>query len=132
MRWRFSNRYLIATVVLFLVEVAIALFVRDAVIRPYGGDVLVVALIYCALRTVLQVRPSILVIATVLFAYTVEFLQLFHLVAILGLEQYRLARIVLGTSFAWLDLLAYTIGGILVLCVEKLRRRDAATAPGAG
>ena len=40
--------YAICFAGLFVVETLIALFVRDAFIRPYMGDVLVVILIYCA------------------------------------------------------------------------------------
>ena len=42
--------YPIAMVIIFLVEVCIALFVRDRFIRPYVGDMLVVVLIYTFLR----------------------------------------------------------------------------------
>ena len=38
--------YAICFIGLFIVETLIALFVRDAFIRPYMGDVLVVILIY--------------------------------------------------------------------------------------
>lgn len=42
--------YAICFIGLFIVETLIALFVRDAFIRPYMGDVLVVILIYCFAR----------------------------------------------------------------------------------
>ena len=42
--------YAICFIGLFIVETLIALFVRDAFIRPYMGDVLVVILIYCFVR----------------------------------------------------------------------------------
>ena len=38
--------YAIATVILLLTEVLIALYVHDAFVRPYIGDVLVVIVIY--------------------------------------------------------------------------------------
>ena len=38
--------YGIATIILLVVEVLIALFVHDSIIRPYLGDVLVVVVIY--------------------------------------------------------------------------------------
>ena len=41
-------RYAWATVVIFAVEVAIALWLHDWLIRPYGGDSLAVALVYAA------------------------------------------------------------------------------------
>ena len=42
--------YAICFIGLFIVETLIALFVRDAFIRPYMGDILVVILIYCFVR----------------------------------------------------------------------------------
>lgn len=42
--------YAICFIGLFIVETLIALFLRDAFIRPYMGDVLVVILIYCFVR----------------------------------------------------------------------------------
>ena len=43
----FRPIYFYWTIVLFFVEVLIALFVHDGIIRPFLGDVLVVILIYC-------------------------------------------------------------------------------------
>jgi hypothetical protein len=44
--------YAITALAIFAIEVLIALFVRDAFIRPYLGDVLAVALVHTALRAV--------------------------------------------------------------------------------
>ena len=91
-------------------EVLIALYVRDAVVRPYGGDFLVVMLIYCFLRTFVDRSRWTLALATLAFAFAVEFAQLFHLVDVLGLTGNRLAETVIGTGFSFLDLLAYLLG----------------------
>lgn len=120
---RFSPFYFIATLLLFIIEVLIALYVDDAIIRPYGGDVLVVMLIYCFVKAVLRISVLKAAIIVLLFSYLVEALQYFNLVALLGLEQYKLARIVIGTSFAWMDMLAYTIGFVLILLLERLRSK---------
>ena len=42
--------YAAAAVAVLLVEIGIALFVRDRVVRPYGGDVLAVIGVYLAAR----------------------------------------------------------------------------------
>lgn len=54
------------------------------------------------------------------FSYTVEILQYYNLVEMIGLQDYRLARIIIGTSFAWIDLIAYTLGILFVWVVEKI------------
>lgn len=118
---KFSLKYFLLALALFIVEVLIALFVRDAFIRPYVGDYLVVIFIYCVVRSCYQ-APVIRVAAGVLiFSYLVEIGQYFHLVTLLGLQHNRAARIIIGTSFAWSDMLAYTLGILTVILVEKKR-----------
>jgi hypothetical protein len=100
--------------------VLIALLVHDNIIRPYFGDLLVVILIYCLLKSFLNTPPFITAIAVLLFAFTVEFLQYLRLIHLLGLENSAAARIILGSSFEWLDLLAYTVGVVILLIVERM------------
>jgi len=116
----FNYCYFIWAVLLFLIEVGIALFIDDQIIRPYIGDVLVVILIYCFLKAFIIVPVRTLAIITLLFAYFVELLQYFKIVKVLGLQQYTLARIVIGTSFSWIDMLCYTMGVAIILLVEKV------------
>jgi hypothetical protein len=52
-------------------------------------------------------------------AYAIEILQYFNLVKLLGLQHSSLARIVLGTAFQWMDFVAYTIGILVVMAVER-------------
>jgi len=117
---RFHKVYFILAVLLFLIEVAIALFVRDRFVRPYVGDVLVVILIYCFVCSFVNIPLWLGAIGVLLFAYTVELLQYFNFVQILGLQDSRLANVVLGNSFAWMDIVAYTVGIIIVVWVETI------------
>jgi hypothetical protein len=55
------------------------------------------------------------------FAYAVEISQYFHLINLLGLQRSKLATLLLGTSFSYIDLLTYTLGILLVITVENLR-----------
>jgi len=113
---KFKRKYFISATILFLVEVFIALFVHDNFIRPFFGDVLVVILIYCFIKSFINSQVIITAIAVLLFAYTIEVLQYFNIVKVLGLQNSAVARTVIGTSFAWTDLLAYTLGiGIVIL-----------------
>ena len=114
-----NKKYLLLSIILFITEVLIALYVRDAFIRPYFGDVLVVILLYCIVRTFWKL-PVLPTIATILlFAYVLETLQYFNLVEHLGLQHSKLARTLIGTDFAWGDMLAYTVGGLAVIFGEK-------------
>ncbi|MEO8769631.1 MAG: DUF2809 domain-containing protein [Ferruginibacter sp.] len=115
----FNKKYFILTLVLFVTEVLIALYAHDKIIRPYIGDVLVVILIYCFFKSFLNVSVLPLAIAVLIFSFCIEFLQYLHIVDLLGLSQYKIARIVIGTSFAWTDILAYCVGIGIVLLVER-------------
>jgi hypothetical protein len=53
----------------------------------------------------------------------IEFGQLFHVADLLGLGQYRLVRVVLGTGFYPADSLAIAGGAVAVIAVEAFRRR---------
>lgn len=118
--FRFNFRFFVFTVLLFVIEVLIALYVHDNFVRPYVGDYLVVMLIYCALRTFINASPIKITVAVLLFAYLIELLQYFHLVDRLGLADNPLARTVIGYGFEWWDLLAYTLGVITILLLEHL------------
>jgi hypothetical protein len=118
---RFNIRYFICAAILFFIEVFIALFIHDDIARPYIGDLLVVVLIYCFLRAFLNFSVWTIAIATLLFSYVVETVQYFHIVEKLGLQHSKIARVIIGTSFSWTDILAYTCGVALILFAEKPR-----------
>ena len=85
--------YIISFLVIFCMEVLIALYVRDRFIRPYVGDMLVVVLV-----------------------------QYFRLVETLGITN-RVARIVLGSTFDWGDIACYAVGCVFIVLFEHFVRR---------
>jgi len=115
--------YLGAFVVVLLVEVCIALWVNDAFIRPYLGDVLAVIAVYFLVRVFLPTGVEWLPLYVFLFAVCVEISQYFHLVNILGMEDNRVVRILLGGVFDVTDVLCYGIGCLIVWGVPILFRR---------
>jgi hypothetical protein len=113
----FNPFYFNIALVIFVIEVLIALYVRDRIIRPYGGDVLVVIMIYCFIRTYFDASAFKVAMFVLAFAFTLEILQYFQIIDFLGLRHNKLARIVIGTKFEWLDLVAYVAGiGIVIGC----------------
>ena len=120
---KFNRTYFHLFSFLFTVEVLIALYVHDSIIRPYIGDLLVVILIYCFIKSFLKVKVLHAALFTLLFSFGVELLQYFTIVEKLGLEKSKAACTVIGTSFEWIDLLAYTAGIIIVLAVENRRAK---------
>lgn len=122
--WRFNLKSLFVFILLFLVEVFIALFVDDFFIRPYGGDIIVVILIYYFLKSFIQVKPLYLIIPTLLFAYAVEFAQYLGMVRVLGVEDNVFLRTILGSSFSWGDMLCYTVGAGICYLIDGRRKSE--------
>lgn len=121
---QFNKKYFILSVILFFIEVLIALFVHDQIVRPYIGDLLVVILLYGMIRSILVLPVLETCLLVLAFSFLVETLQYFRLVEVLGLQHSALARIIIGTSFQWMDLVAYTAGIALVFWVETKRVRS--------
>lgn len=117
--FQFHKTYFLLAVTIFLIEVYIALFVNDSFIRPYFGDFLVVALIYCSIKGFMKTNSIHTSIVVLLFSYLIEVLQYLNFIEWIGMSNFEIARIAFGTSFAWMDLLAYTAGILVVLGIEK-------------
>ena len=116
---KFNLKYFSLAVVLFLTEVVIELYVHDNFVRPYIGDLLVVILLYCMVKSVLNTPVFITAISVLLFSYLIEILQYLNLTKMLGLENSYTAKILLGNYFAWEDIFAYTAGILIVLIFER-------------
>lgn len=121
----FNTKYFFVTCLLFLIEVAIALFVHDDFIRPFLGDVLVVMLMYCFVKSFLSAAVKPVALAVLIFSFGIEFLQYIRIIEKLGWQDNTLARTVIGTSFSWEDLLMYVVGILVVLFVEHLQKKTA-------
>jgi hypothetical protein len=122
----FNKNYFAVATLIFIIEVAIALFARDNFVRPYLGDLLVVVLMYCVIKSFLRLHVLPVAVFVLVFSFTIEFLQYLHIVQKLGLQKSTIARTVIGTLFEWIDLLAYMAGISIVLVVEKYGRRTSA------
>jgi hypothetical protein len=118
MRVTFNKKYIYPAILLFLIEVLIALFVRDKFIRPYFGDVLVVIMLYCFVKSFFDVPVLKVAIGVLVFAFIIELLQYLNIIGKLGLQNSRLANTLIGNYFAWKDILAYVAGFLVVLLVE--------------
>ncbi len=112
--------YLFATIVLFGIELLIALFVHDDFVRPYVGDVLVVVLLYTFVRIFLPEGVRLLPLYIFLFAAGVELLQYFRIAELLGLSDNRVLSVVIGSVFDVKDILCYGVGCVLLWVYEKM------------
>lgn len=120
-----SKRFLYAAIfcVLLAVEVCIALFINDAFIRPYVGDMLVTLLLCCLCRVIVPCQVRLLPLFVFVFSALVEIGQYFDMVALLGLADNRLLSVLLGRIFSWPDLLCYAVGCIAAWGLDIVIRK---------
>lgn len=116
---KLNLKYLLLFVLFFIIEVLIAKYIHDSFIRPYLGDVLVVILIYFFVRSFLKKAEKSLPIYIFIFAVVVELLQFLNIVSALGLEDNKLARIVIGTTFDFRDIACYFVGTLILLMFQN-------------
>ena len=119
---RINMKYICAFLVLLITEIIIALFVKDAIIRPYIGDVLVVILMYSLIRGLIQKSIKFLPVYLFFFALTVELAQYYHIVEILHLQNNRVISTIIGTSYDIKDILCYLIASVILIAWEKIEK----------
>jgi hypothetical protein len=105
------------------VEICIATVGKHTFLRPVLGDFLVVLLLYSIGRLFFKGTSVTLGIGVLLVAYTVEVLQWGGLSEKLGLSHTLFGQLVLGASFDWCDLLAYTLGTCLAVVLDCFLRK---------
>ena len=107
---------------LLLTEVLIALFIHDSFIRPYAGDMLVVAVVYFFLRILIPEKYAWLPAAVFAFAVLVEVSQYFRLAELLGITN-PVLKVVLGAVYDTKDIVCYGIGCIFLAGYEWIQRK---------
>jgi len=115
----FRPGHAIAALALLMVELLIAIFVKDGFIRPYLGDVLAVILVFMAIRAVFAAGEWTAAGIALSIAVIIEFGQLIGILNILGLAHHQWLRVVIGTGFDVKDLLAYAIGALIAVVVDR-------------
>ncbi len=114
----------IASAVLLGIEILIGMYAHGWV-RNQFGDALVVILLYTICRTVSPEKPRfglLLPLGILLFAFCVEFLQLWGFCDKLHITNHLL-RIIIGTGYSNADMLSYTLGILPCIACEFLLRR---------
>jgi hypothetical protein len=116
----FNKKYFVFVLLLLGTEILIARYVRDRIIRPYGGDFLVVILLYNIVRCFSHLSVNKTCIGVLLFSCGIEMLQYFSLADKLGFQHGSIPYILLGNYFSWTDIICYTLGIGTVAVFEKI------------
>lgn len=104
--------------VLLIGEILIAIFLKSGFIRHTFGDYLVVILLYCFFKSFIEINSLVLGISILILAFIIELLQLINILEIFGLQDNSLIKLLLGSTFHFSDLLAYTLGIISILIID--------------
>lgn len=114
-------KYLLIFIILTIVEILISLFVHDKIVRPYIVDFIVVFVIYYFVRIFVIDKVKLLPLYIFLFAASVEILQYIDFISIIGLENNKFFRILMGTSFSFIDIFFYLAGCLILGVYEYIR-----------
>ncbi|MBQ8574481.1 MAG: DUF2809 domain-containing protein [Clostridia bacterium] len=109
--------FLAVFVLLFAVEVLIALYVHDDFIRPYVGDMIVTVVVWSFARIIFPDRFKLMSLYVMIFAILVEVGQYFNYVELLGITNPILVTM-MGTSFAWADIACYAVGCVVAVVAD--------------
>lgn len=94
---------------------------RITFIPAFTGDLLWATMIFFIVRFVLfRASFSLITIISLLVCYLVELSQLYQSGWINQIRQTTFGRLVLGQGFLWSDLIAYAVGILLGLLIDKM------------
>ena len=94
---------------------------RIPFLRFFISDLVVVIAIYAAIKLLFpKLSPAVLGCGIFLFALLIEMAQYFRLFRMLDSNS-KLMQLTLGSTFDWLDILAYGIGILIVVAAELYR-----------
>ncbi len=117
---RFRPQYLVLAVAVFAVLVLIETQLDSGFVRFSVGDALVVVLLYGIIMAVSTWSRFASAMVSLLIAYAVETSQALDLVERLGITPNRFTDVVLGNTFTWSDMAAYTVGIVFTLVAEAI------------
>ena len=106
-------------VIILVIEIYIAIFIKGGFIRHYIGDVLATAMLYAFGRAIFRVAPINLAIFVFVISLFIEALQYLKILEILGVKS-SILRIIFGGTFDWADIIYYLVGCILAYMFENL------------
>ena len=116
---KLNYRNLIIFLLLFCIEVTIALYIEQGFLRVVFGNFLVVIMLYFFIRSFIQLKSIYIAIIVLIVAYTIEFLQFIDILNIINYKKNDLVNTILGTTFNIKDIIAYTLGIATVFLIEN-------------
>ncbi|MBQ4645638.1 MAG: DUF2809 domain-containing protein [Clostridia bacterium] len=123
MRNKLRVIYGVLFLLILIIEILIALFVRDSFVRPYIGDMLVTVLICSFARFLIPERIKLMPIFVLIFSTLVEIGQYFDFVKIMGLDDNAFISTLFGRTFSVADLICYAIGCVVFTIFDYIIKK---------
>ena len=117
--FQFNLKYFLIFILIFIVEVIIAIYIKDNFIRPYFGDYLVIFLVYYFTLSFIDTNKNKIANGVLVFAFALEMTQYFQLLSYFNLEKNRILRIVAGNTFSFEDLIIYTLAFLTIIFFNR-------------
>ncbi len=124
MKLKFKPKYLLLTILIFLVEVLIATVLKNNFFhqslsrRCNRSDIA----LHTFVKSFFTVNDTTLILGIFAFSCVVEFAQYFNIAEKLGFQPGSLMYIVIGNSFSWVDIACYAAGCLLLYLLVKLKK----------
>lgn len=115
---KFNKNYFILFSLIFIIEISIAKY-ATGFIRHSVGDYFAVLFVYTFIKSIFKISIEKAVLITFIISFVIEFLQLTNLQNHFPFRFEKIFKIVLGTSFSIGDLVAYSLGIISIIIIEK-------------
>ncbi|MCG8572360.1 MAG: DUF2809 domain-containing protein [Spirochaetes bacterium] len=112
-----QKTYFLFFFLFFLIATGIFLF-TNGFIRGFAGDMVIIAILYLLIRLLTPLSKYFSLSIVLVFAFLIEFIQLLQLPQKFNLSHNLFINITIGATFDPLDLLAYCIGGLLILTLD--------------
>jgi hypothetical protein len=125
MKLQIKKNYIIYATLLFITEALIAYYLKTGFIRHTFGDYLVVILIYCFFKIFIRGYSNTIAIGVLVFAFIIEYAQYFDLIEILNPNNNQIIKLILGNTFQISDLIAYAMGIVTILIINRYRYKKA-------
>lgn len=123
MRNKLRVIYGVLFLLILIIEILIALFVRDSFVRPYIGDMLVTVLICSFARFLIPEKIKLMPIFVLIFSTLVEIGQYFDFVKIMGLDDNVFISTLFGRTFSVADLICYAIGCVVFTIFDYIIKK---------
>jgi len=119
--FRFNSKPFLLSFCLLLILVILKAFAERFYLQAYLIDIIAIFWMFCLLKGFFHVANDGLAHYAFLFAIVFEIAQFYQIIDGFYIQNSQLLHFVLGSAFDWYDLLAFTVGWLIILLGEYIR-----------